>query len=161
LVAVGFAHVGNYWYFCRRNITYTTHDMLDKKLRRQLADIAPAAARYDKPYFDHSIIGVTDTGRLVYHYDKMIDEYMEDEHDNLSSMTSEEIDQAAMDAMEWIDYNTIRSTPYAGTNAPIIVAPDVTSAHENDYVNMITGERISSDEWTLLDDLLKEKTDER
>lgn len=28
-----------------------------------------------------------------------------------------------IDAMEWIDYNTIRALPYIGEDAPIIVYP--------------------------------------
>lgn len=63
----------------------------------------------DNSAFDNSIIGVTLDGRLIYDYDKMIEELIEDD-----GMSFDE-------AMEWIDYNTIRALPYAGSMAPIIV----------------------------------------
>ena len=64
----------------------------------------------DNASFDNSIIGVTFDGRVIYALDLMIHEYKEDNH------CSEE------EAMEWIDYNTIRALPYAGPKAPIIVS---------------------------------------
>ena len=63
----------------------------------------------DNSAFDNSIIGVTLDGRLIYDYDKMIEEIIEDD-----GMSFDE-------AMEWIDYNTIRALPYAGSGAPIII----------------------------------------
>lgn len=64
---------------------------------------------FDNPSFDNSIIGYTDEGRLVYDYDRMVEELASDDN-----ITLEE-------AMEFIDYNTIRAIPYAGEKAPIIV----------------------------------------
>ena len=64
---------------------------------------------FDNYAYDNSIIGVTFDGRVIYCYDKMVKELMEDEcWDELS-------------AIEWIDYNTIRAIPYAGEKAPIVV----------------------------------------
>lgn len=59
--------------------------------------------------YDNAIVGVTTDGRVVYDYDKMIEELMQDE------------EWSYEDAAEWIDYNTIRSLPYAGPGAPIIM----------------------------------------
>jgi hypothetical protein len=59
--------------------------------------------------YDGSIVGVTTDGRVVYDYDKMVEELMQDE------------EWSYEDAVEWIEYNTIRSLPYAGENAPIIM----------------------------------------
>ena len=59
--------------------------------------------------YDNSIVGVTTDNRVVYDYDKMIAELMEDEGMNYD------------DAVDWIEYNTIRSLPYAGEKAPIIM----------------------------------------
>lgn len=59
--------------------------------------------------FDNFIIGVTLDDKLIYDYDKMIEELIEDD-----GMSFDE-------AMEWIDYNTIRALPYADSMAPIIV----------------------------------------
>jgi hypothetical protein len=64
---------------------------------------------FDNPPFDNSIIGVATDGNVVYDYDKMVEELMRDE--NMSEQ----------DAVDWIEYNTIRSIPYAGEMAPIIM----------------------------------------
>jgi hypothetical protein len=58
-----------------------------------------------------AFIGISEDGRAVYDYDKMV-QFIVDTGD----MNEEE-------AIEWIDYNTIRSLPYAGENAPIIMYP--------------------------------------
>ena len=59
--------------------------------------------------YDNSIVGVTTDGRVVYDFDKMVEELMQDE------------EWSYEEAVEWIDYNTIRSLPYAGPGAPIIM----------------------------------------
>ena len=64
---------------------------------------------FDNPSFDNSIIGMTTDGQAVYDYDKMVEELMKD--DNISEQ----------EAIDWIDYNTIRAIPYAGEMAPIIM----------------------------------------
>ena len=64
---------------------------------------------FDNPSFDNAIIAVDQDGRAVYDYDLMVEELMRDEEWTME------------DAIEWIEYNTIRSTPYAGDMAPIIV----------------------------------------
>lgn len=61
--------------------------------------------------YDDALIGVTDDGRAVYDFDKMVDWLMETE-----GWTSD-------DAIEWIEYNTIRSLPYMGPKAPIVMYP--------------------------------------
>lgn len=64
---------------------------------------------FTNPDFIDAIIGISDDGRLVYSYSKMVDSLMLGDH-----MSYE-------DAIEFIDYNTVRSIPYMGNNAPIIV----------------------------------------
>lgn len=57
-------------------------------------------------------MGITeegDNGRVVYDYDKMVEHLMKED-----DMTMEE-------AVEFIDYNTMRALPYAGEGAPIIM----------------------------------------
>ena len=77
----------------------------------ELRDELPHGALvFDNSSYDNSIIGVTLDGRVIYSYERMINEYMED------NCCSEE------DAIDWIDYNTIRSLPYAGEKAPMIVS---------------------------------------
>ena len=61
--------------------------------------------------FDRAIVGITDDARLVYSYDLMVNQYVEDNE------CGEE------DAIEWIEYNTIRSIPYIGEYRPVIYRP--------------------------------------
>lgn len=64
---------------------------------------------FDNASYDNSIVGVTTDNRVVYDYNKMIVELMEDEGWSYD------------EAIDWIEYNTIRSLPYAGEKAPIIM----------------------------------------
>lgn len=64
---------------------------------------------FDCPDYDDAIIGVTTDDRVVYSYDLMVKQLMKDEN-----WTEEE-------AVEWIEYNTVRALDYMGDNAPIIV----------------------------------------
>ena len=64
---------------------------------------------FDRPAFDNSIIAVTTDGRAVYDYQRMVAELMED--DEISEQ----------EAIDWIEYNTLRAIPYAGDMAPIVV----------------------------------------
>jgi hypothetical protein len=59
--------------------------------------------------YDDALVGVTEDGRAVYDFDKMIDWLVKTE-----GMTVDE-------AVEWIEYNTIRALPYAGPEAPVIM----------------------------------------
>jgi hypothetical protein len=61
--------------------------------------------------YDDALIGVTEDGRAVYDFDKMVRWLVETE-----DFTDEE-------AIEWIEYNTIRALPYMGDDAPIIMYP--------------------------------------
>ena len=63
----------------------------------------------DNMAYDSSIIGITTDGRIVYDYDSMVEELMSDEGWSYD------------DAADWIDYNTIRSLQYFGSNGPIIM----------------------------------------
>ena len=81
-------------------------------VNQQLRDELPEdAILFDNVSYDGSIVGVTTEGRVVYNYDKMVEELMQDE------------EWSYEDAVEWIDYNTIRALPYAGDNGPIIMYP--------------------------------------
>jgi hypothetical protein len=64
---------------------------------------------FDNPAFDNSIIAITTDGQAVYDYNKMVCELMKD--DNISEQ----------EAIDWIEYNTLRAIPYAGEMAPIVV----------------------------------------
>ena len=67
------------------------------------------AVVFDNPDFDDAIIGVTDDSRVVYDYDKMIESLMK--QDGITEL----------EAIEFIDYNTMRAIPYAGECAPIVM----------------------------------------
>lgn len=61
--------------------------------------------------YDDALVGVTEDGRAVYDFDKMVAWLVETE-----GLTEEA-------AIEWIEYNTIRALPYFGDGAPIIMYP--------------------------------------
>ena len=61
------------------------------------------------PEYDDAIVGVTDEGRVIYDYDAMVKCLMEQDEISME------------EAIEFIEYNTIRALPYAGENAPIIM----------------------------------------
>lgn len=64
---------------------------------------------FESPDFDDAIIGVSDSGNVVYSYELMVESLINNE-----GMT-------ALDAVEWIDYNTIRSIPYFPNPKPIVM----------------------------------------
>ncbi|MCQ2253992.1 MAG: helix-turn-helix domain-containing protein [Bacteroidaceae bacterium] len=63
----------------------------------------------ESPDYLSAIVGISEEGRLIYSYDKMVEHLM----------TAENMD--AEEAMEFIDYNTIRALPYAGEMTPIVL----------------------------------------
>ena len=64
---------------------------------------------FENPDYDAAIVGVSSDNRVIYDYDEMIACLMIED-----DMTMEE-------AMDFIDYNTLRAIPYAGENAPIVM----------------------------------------
>lgn len=79
---------------------------INEDIRIQLDE---EAIVFDNPSFDNAIIAVDQDGRAVYDYDLMVEELMRDEEWTME------------DAIEWIEYNTLRAIPYAGDMAPIVV----------------------------------------
>ena len=63
---------------------------------------------FENPSFDKAIIGVSEDDRVVYDYDLMVEAAMEEE-----GWTEDE-------AIDWIEFNTIRSLPYQ-EGAPIVI----------------------------------------
>lgn len=80
--------------------------MIKPEIREQLDD---GALVFDDPAYDNSIIGQTFDGRAIYDIELMAEELARDDQ-----ITIEE-------AMDFIDYNAIRSLPYAGEKAPVVV----------------------------------------
>ena len=73
------------------------------------AELDEDAIVFDNPSFDNSIIGFTTDGQAVYDYEKMVEELMKD--DGISEQ----------EAVDWIEYNTIRAIPYAGDMRPVVM----------------------------------------
>ena len=80
--------------------------MIKPEIRERLDD---GALVFDNPAYDNSIIGQTFDGRAIYDIELMADELAQDDQ-----ITVEE-------AMDFINYNAIRSLPYAGEKAPVVV----------------------------------------
>lgn len=71
------------------------------------------AVVFESPDYVDAYIGLSDDGRAVYSYDRMIECLMTDDN-----MTYEE-------AVEFIDFNTIRALPYfASKGGPIVLYDD-------------------------------------
>lgn len=83
--------------------------MVDIKELMECSEIHEETLRFDSPSFDTAIVGIDYFDRLIYDYDRMIAELME-----ADNITEEE-------AIDFIDYNTIRSIPYYGEYAPIVL----------------------------------------
>lgn len=66
---------------------------------------------FESPSFVKAITGITESGQLIYDYNLMITAAME------------ENDWTEEDAIEWIEYNTLRSIPYMGNMHPIVSLP--------------------------------------
>ena len=64
---------------------------------------------FSNPSYNNSIIGISYDNRVIYDYDLMIEELMEEE------------DLSFEDALEFLEYNTLRALPYMGGDAPIIL----------------------------------------
>ena len=78
--------------------------------RKVLADMGyEDSLVFDFPDYDEAIVGVTTDGRVVYSYDLMAKQLME------------EMNCSYEDAVDWIEYNTVRALDYMGDDAPIIV----------------------------------------
>lgn len=59
--------------------------------------------------YDNALIGVSEGNRAIYDYEKMVD-WLVEEHNFTYT-----------EAMEWIDFNTLRALPYYGDDAPIVM----------------------------------------
>lgn len=64
---------------------------------------------FESPDYVSAVIGVSSDGRVVYDFDLMV-------RDLMVKDGMEEID-----AIEFIEYNTVRAIPYAGELSPIVV----------------------------------------
>lgn len=76
--------------------------------RQTLCEIGlDAACLFSEPFFDAAIIGTTSDDRVVYSFDKMVE-----------CLVKEGMEYG--DAVEHIEYNTLRSLPYY-PNSPVVL----------------------------------------
>lgn len=59
--------------------------------------------------YDDALIGISEDGRAIYDFNLMVKWLMDND------------DMDETDAIEWIEYNTIRSLPYVGEKSPIVM----------------------------------------
>lgn len=89
--------------------------MVDENFREKLntyieeAQIEEEVLLFDNHSYDGALLGFTEDFRPIYDYDLMVEELMLDE-----GWDEEE-------AIEWLDYNTMRALAYMGDRAPIIL----------------------------------------
>lgn len=65
--------------------------------------------KFESPSFDKSILGLSVDNKIIYDYELMVEEYMKDQNCDLD------------EAIDFIEYNTLRSLSYLGGDAPIIL----------------------------------------
>lgn len=61
--------------------------------------------------YDDALIGVSEDGRAIYDFDRMVDWLIE------------KYGWSDVESIEWIEFNTLRALPYMGSDAPIIMYP--------------------------------------
>lgn len=59
--------------------------------------------------YESALVGISDDNRAIYDFDEMIEWLVKNE------------DFTYDDAVEWIEYNTLRALPYAGSKGPIVM----------------------------------------
>ena len=69
------------------------------------------APHFINPDYEDALVGVTEDGRVVYDFNKMVEYLMNKEG------------WSDIEAIDWIEYNVIKSIPYMGKNSPIIAYP--------------------------------------
>lgn len=77
-----------------------------KNIREQLPEDTIV---FDNYAYDNSIIGITTEDNAVYDFDLMVEELIKDEGFSYE------------DAVEWLEYNTLRVLPYCSEPRPIIM----------------------------------------
>ena len=87
---------------------YKSLDELNEAICDKFGDGEIGVVVFDSPDYLDAFLGISDDNRAIYDYDKMVESLMKKD-----GMTEEE-------AIEFIEFNTIRSLPYYD-NCPIIL----------------------------------------
>ncbi len=66
---------------------------------------------FENPSYCEAFVGVSSDGNAVYDFEKMVECLMEEDGMEYT------------DAVEFIEFNTIRALPYMGSMAPVILYP--------------------------------------
>ena len=130
--------------------------MVNEELRQKIADAGfTNSIVYDEPSFDNSIIGVDDNGKVVYSVELMMTEFVRedegDKYDNFESLSAEEqteyIDKR-VEALEFIEYNTVRATPYMATYG---ITPVILDYNPSEDYDKVSGENYDLDkiDWKI------------
>ena len=87
--------------------------MILEKLREEISELCEEAMLFDNPSYDKSIIGITLGGNVVYDYNSMIEEFAEENNCSYD------------EALDFVDYNTVRSLNYISDEMKPIVITDL------------------------------------
>ena len=96
--------------------------MVNNELRDFIAEEHEEAVVFNVPSYDNAIVGLSEDGRVIYDYDLMVKALAEE-----TALTEEE-------AIQYIDYNTVRALPYIEEKVrPIIIfASNIIKEIKND-----------------------------
>ena len=87
--------------------------MINEDLREHIKNNYDGAVLFDNPSFDNSIIGISTDNNIIYDLTSMVDELAEDD------------DMSYEEALEFIDYNTLRTIPYINEGSKPIVMTEL------------------------------------
>ena len=87
--------------------------MINEDLREHIKNNYDGAVLFDNPSFDNSIIGISTNNNIIYDLTSMVDELAEDD------------DMSYEEALEFIDYNTLRTIPYINEGSKPIVMTEL------------------------------------
>lgn len=132
--------------------------MVNEELRQKIANAGfTNSIMYDEPSFDNSIIGVDDNSKVVYSVELMMNEFVRDDegdkYDNFESLSEEEQTEyinKRVEALEFIEFNTVRATPYMATYGITPVILDYNPS-EDCYHDKVSGENYDLDkiDWKI------------
>lgn len=90
----------------------TENEFVLEELKERLIDLGyEDSIVLENPDYASAVVGVDSNGRVIYDFNLMVDFLVKKD-----GISSEE-------AIEFIEYNTIRALPYAGEKCPIIMYP--------------------------------------
>ena len=90
----------------------TENEFVLEELKERLVDLGyEDSIVLENPDYASAVVGVDSNGRVIYDFNLMVDHLVKKD-----GISSEE-------AIEFIEYNTMRALPYTGEKCPIIMYP--------------------------------------